>query len=99
MNLVLLKLLPRFTKLETFFSIARKYELTPRQLEKMNGLKTWKTNVIAGQRIRVSGEVTQNKIISKTNRPSLTVTNLPIVYKIKRGDNLTDIEKHIDIKH
>jgi membrane-bound lytic murein transglycosylase D len=83
---------------ETFFSIARKYELTPRQLAKLNGLRSWKTNVITGQRIRVAGEARQQKVISKTNRPSLKVTNRPIVYKIKRGDNLTDIAKLFDIK-
>ncbi len=83
---------------ETFFSIARKYELTPRQLAKLNGFKSWKTNVLTGQRIRVSGEVKPQRILSKTTRPSLKVTNRPIVYKIKRGDNLTDIAKLFDIK-
>jgi membrane-bound lytic murein transglycosylase D len=83
---------------ETFFSISRKYELTPRQLAKLNGLRSWKTNVFAGQKIRVSGEVKQQKIISKISQPSVKLTNRPIVYKIKRGDNLTDIAKLFDIK-
>lgn len=84
---------------ETFFSIARKYELTPRQLAKLNGLKSWKINLFAGQRIKVRNEVRNQKVYAKAaSGPSVKVTNRPIVYKIKRGDNLTDIAKIFDIK-
>jgi|GEM_PF-584583 membrane-bound lytic murein transglycosylase D len=83
---------------ETFFSIARTYELTPRQLAKLNNFKSWKTNVMTGQRIRVKEQIITEKRYAKSSKPQLKVTNKPIVYKIKRGDNLNDIAKLFDIK-
>jgi membrane-bound lytic murein transglycosylase D len=82
---------------DTLFSIARKYHTTPRELAKINNLKSWKIRVIKGQRIKLSQEDEQ-KVATRTTGPKIKVTNKPIVYTIRRGDNLTDLAKLFDIK-
>ncbi len=80
---------------ETFFSIARKYEKTPLELAQINGLSSWKTKVKLGQKIKIIGK-SHPKLAYKHSR--VKITNNPIVYKIRRGDNLTDLAKIFDTK-
>jgi LysM repeat protein len=90
---------PKFHRVvggDTLFSIARKYHTTPRKLAEINGLKTWKTKVQKGQRLKLTSEDTQR--VATRTLPKVKVTNRPIVYKIRRGDNLTDLAKIFDIK-
>lgn len=91
---------PKFHKVkrgETLISIARKYEMTPKALAEMNAFKNWKTKVQAGQRIKLNGSDEQ-KVATRTVASKVKLTNKPIVYKVKRGDNLTDLAKIFDIK-
>ena len=53
---------------------------------------------MTGQRIRVKEQVGSEKKFARNSKPQLKITNKPIVYKIKRGDNLNDIAKLFDIK-
>lgn len=91
---------PRYHKVkngDTLFSIARKYQTTPKELAEINGFNTWKVRVQRGQRIKLQASHDQ-KVATRTVTPKVKVTNTPIVYKIRRGDNLTDIAKIFDIK-
>jgi membrane-bound lytic murein transglycosylase D len=91
---------PQFHKVrrgDTLFSIARTYHTTPKNLAQLNDLKSWKTKVKLGQRIRLSEE-NEQKVATRTVVPKIKITNKPIVYKIRRGDNLTDLAKLFDIK-
>jgi LysM repeat protein len=87
---------------DTMVSIARKFDTNPGKLALLNNLKTWRTQVKIGQILKVSGEneaspattIAQTKV--KT-QPKVKVTNSPIVYKVKPGDNLTNIAKVFDL--
>lgn len=91
---------PRIHKVrrgETLFSISRKYSVTPRMLAQMNGFRSWKTKVRTGQRLRLTKN-DQQKIVTRTVSPKVKITNKPIVYKVRRGDNLTDLARIFDLK-
>lgn len=90
---------PKFHKIkrgETLISLSRKYEISPRELARMNNFKSWKTNVKVGQKIALTEKQAPVVIFAET--PSVKMTNKPIVYQIKRGDNLTDLAKLFDQK-
>ena len=90
---------PEFYKVrrgETLISISRKFETTPREIASLNGFKTWRTRLKAGQRIKLAETVAQ-KIVTRTVASKIKVMNKPIVYKVTRGDNLTDIAKIFDL--
>lgn len=91
--------LHRVRRGETFVSIARKYDMTPRQLAAVNDFKSWKTKVRVGQRLKLE-ERDQQKAATRTvaQTPKVKATNKPIVYKVKRGDNLTDLARIFDLK-
>lgn len=91
---------PKYHKVgrgDTLISIARKYNTTPRELAEVNDFKSWKTKVQLGQRIKLTQENDQ-RVATRTAKPQIKVTNKPIVYKVRRGDNLTDLAKIFDIK-
>lgn len=93
---------PKYHKVkrgDTLVSISRKYDVTPRALAEINGFKSWKTKVKLGQRIKLNGSDEQ-KVATRVvvSTPKVKMTNRPIVYKVKRGDNLTDLAKLFDIK-
>jgi membrane-bound lytic murein transglycosylase D len=77
---------------ETLISISRKYEVTPRKLASANNFKSWKTKVNVGQRINL-GTTEEQVVTTHLAAPKIRVTNLPITYKVVRGDNLTDIAR------
>ncbi len=81
---------------ETLISVSRKFKTTPGEIASLNGFKTWRTRLRAGQRIKLSESVDQ-KVVARTVRPKIRVTNRPIVYKVTRGDNLTDIAKIFEL--
>ena len=74
---------------ETLISISRKYSTTPRQLASLNGMSSWRTKVRVGQNIRLQGQAPA----AVASAPKLKITNKPIVYKVVRGDNLTDLAR------
>lgn len=86
---------PKFHRVrrgETLISISRKYEVTPRSLASINNFKSWKTRVKVGQKIALTEneeQVVSTRLAAAT--PKVKNTNRPIVYKVTRGDNLTDI--------
>jgi membrane-bound lytic murein transglycosylase D len=82
---------------ETFVAIARRYEIPPRELAKLNGLRNWKTSVQVGQRLKLTASAPQ-RLATRTVAPKVRLTNRPIVYEIRKGDNLTDLAKLFDIK-
>ncbi len=86
---------------DTLVSIARKFDVKPGELAVLNGLKTWRTRVKIGQTLKVNGshEKAPSRTIAKVKTPKakVKVTNKPIVYKVKAGDNLTNIAKVFDL--
>lgn len=91
--------LHRVRRGETFVSIARKYDMTPRELAAANDFKSWRTKVRVGQRLKLE-ERDEQKVATRTvaQTPKVKATNKPIVYKVKRGDNLTDLARIFDLK-
>ena len=75
---------------ETLFSIARKYETSPSALARVNNFRTWRVKVRRGQRLALSSDVVSVKRSSVSRVKTLSQ---PIVYKVRRGDNLTDLAK------
>jgi membrane-bound lytic murein transglycosylase D len=94
--------LHRVRRGETFVSIARKYNISPGSLAVANNLKNWRTQVRVGQSLKLSGDDEQRTatraVVSKATTPKVKLTNRPIVYKVRRGDNLTDIARIFDLK-
>lgn len=84
---------------DTLFSISRKYKVSPRELASINNYKSWKTKVKIGQVVKLSGSgMTEQRVVTKMSAPKVKITNNPIVYKVRRGDNLTDLAKMFDLK-
>lgn len=81
---------------ETLISVSRKFKTTPKELASLNGFRSWKTRIQIGQKLKINGSVDQ-KVVTRTVKPEIKVTNRPIVYKVTRGDNLTDIAKLFDL--
>lgn len=75
---------------ETLLSISRKYGTSARNLASYNNMKSWKTRVKTGQRIALTDDEVSVKFSSL---PKLKVTKSPIVYRVKSGDNLTDLAR------
>jgi membrane-bound lytic murein transglycosylase D len=82
---------------DTLISISRKFKTTPLALAEANGFRSWRTRVKIGQRLKLSG-IAEAKIESKTAESDVKIINRPIVYKVRRGDNLTDIARVFDLK-
>jgi membrane-bound lytic murein transglycosylase D len=91
---------PKFHKVrrgETLSSIARRYKMSVVELAKANDFKSWKTKVRLGQTLMVEGR-DQQAVATRTVRPVVKVTNRPIRYKVRRGDNLTEIARIFDLE-
>lgn len=82
---------------ETLISVARKYDTTPRLLAQANNFKSWKTRVKVGQKLKLTVSDEQ-KVATRTVQPKVRVSNKPIIYKVRRGDNLTDLARLFDLK-
>lgn len=78
---------------ETLMSISRKYNMTPRSIASANNFKSWKTKVQVGQTIQLSASEEQVVSTRLAAMPKVKVTNRPIVYKVAKGDNLSDIAR------
>lgn len=76
---------------ETLVSISRKYKMTPRELAEANDFKTWKTRVKVGQKLSLVE--TEDKVVTVAAAPRVKISKGPIVYKVKTGDNLTDLAR------
>lgn len=71
---------------ETLLALARKYRTSAGQLARLNHLRSWKSKIRIGQRLVVSGEpVRVSRRVRKTYRP--------IVYRVRRGDNLSTLSR------
>lgn len=85
---------------DTLVSIARKFDVKPGELAQINGFKTWRTQVRIGQTLKLTDvtEATPVRAVAKVAAtPKVKITNKPIVYKVKAGDNLTNIAKVFDL--
>lgn len=90
---------PRFYRVkkgDSLFSIARRFETTPKALASVNSLKSWKSKVTIGQRLKVNNS--NEKIVIQESEPKVKITNKLIVYKVLEGDNLTDLARLFDLK-
>jgi membrane-bound lytic murein transglycosylase D len=90
---------PKFHRVrrgETLFSIARKYDTSARDLAQANNF-SWNTKVRYGQRLKLS-PMDEQKVATRTVASKIKMTNKPIVYKVRRGDNLTDLARIFDLK-
>jgi membrane-bound lytic murein transglycosylase D len=96
-NQVKRPLLHRVRKGETLLSISRKYNISPRELASFNGFKTWNTRVKRGQSIKLF-ENHEVRSVARAESPQVRTTNRPIVYQVKKGDNLTELARLFDIK-
>lgn len=95
------KIRPKFHRVkrgDTFVSISRKYSVTPRTLAKMNNFKSWKVKVKIGQRLKLTPSDEQKIVTRTVSLPKVKVSNKPIIYKVRRGDNLTDLARIFDLK-
>lgn len=94
------KLKPKFYKVkrgDTLVSIARQYDMSAGELAVINGFKTWRTRVKIGQRLSLDS-TSEQKIATRTVNSKIKVTNRPIIYKVKAGDNLTDLARVFDLQ-
>ena len=82
---------------ETLFSIARKYQMSPKDIAEMNNFKSWRTRVQTGQKIQVA-QIEEQKVAVRFAAPKVKLLNKPIVYKIRRGDKLTELARIFDVK-
>jgi membrane-bound lytic murein transglycosylase D len=71
---------------ETLLQIAHKYGTSAGNLAALNNLKSWRSKVRIGQRLKVSGK-------RKYSRTKVAKANRPIVYRVRPGDNLSSLAK------
>lgn len=83
---------------DSLVSIARKYNMTPGALAEANSFKNWKAKVKVGQKLKLSSMDEQKVATRTTVSPKVKTSNAPIVYKVRRGDNLTDLARLFDLK-
>lgn len=101
---------PKFHRVrrgETFMAISRKYNIPARELASINGFKNWKIKVKKGQKIKLNSAdeqkvatrtVAPNRVAANKSFSKVKVLNKPIVYKVRRGDNLADLARIFDLK-
>ncbi len=82
---------------ETLLSIAKKFDLSPKKLAEFNGFKNWKARVRAGQRLHLASKENTQRIVTRTV-PKVKLAKGPIIYKVKKGDNLTDLARIFNLK-
>jgi membrane-bound lytic murein transglycosylase D len=91
---------PKFHKVkrgETLFSIAKRYDLSPNELASINGMNGSHVKIMKGSSLKLEkvGSVSTHSFQSS---PKVKITNNPVTYKIRKGDNLTEIAKLFDVK-
>lgn len=82
----------RVQKGETLIAVARKFKTTPKKLAQINHFSSWKTRLRIGQEIRLS-----ESNINDPSTPNVKVLNKPIIYKVRPGDNLSEIARVFDL--
>lgn len=91
---------PKFHKVkkgETLYSIARKYDVSPKYLASANNFKNLKTKVKLGQKIKLKAGDEQ-RVATRSIGPKVKIAKGPIIYKVKQGDNLSDLARIFDLK-
>ncbi len=73
---------------ETIFSLSRKYNISVREIARFNQFPSWKQKLKVGQKV----------FLSKNNNLSFTRKVSPIVYKVRKGDNLSQLAKIFDLE-
>jgi len=81
---------------ETLLSIARKYNKTAKELAIINDFKSWKTKVQEGQSLDILALVPARTLALASAK--IKNTRAPIVYKVRSGDNLTDLARLFNLK-
>jgi len=79
----------RVRKGDTIINLAKAYKTTPRALAENNNLSSWRAKLKVGQRLQLA----PNKETLSVSSAKVKLTNRPIVYKVARGDRLTDIAR------
>ena len=79
----------RVRKGDTIINLAKAYKTTPRALAENNNLSSWRAKLKVGQRLQLAS----NKETLSVSSAKVKLTNRPIVYKVARGDRLTDIAR------
>ena len=79
----------RVRKGDTIINLAKAYKTTPRALAENNNLSSWRAKLKVGQRLQLA----PNKATLSNSSAKVKLTNRPIVYKVARGDRLTDIAR------
>lgn len=79
----------RVRKGDTIINLAKAYKTTPRALAENNNLSSWRAKLKVGQRLQLA----PNKATLSDSSAKVKLTNRPIVYKVARGDRLTDIAR------
>lgn len=92
---------PMFHKVkrgETLISLSRKYDISTRKLASVNHFKSWRTKLKVGQKISLIAsdeQAVSTRLAAqpRVSQPKVRNTNKPIIYKVTKGDNLTDIAR------
>lgn len=69
---------------DTLLGIARRYRTSAGRIARLNNLRSWRSKLRVGQRLVVSGS---------RNVASVAKKHRPIVYRVRRGDNLSLLAK------
>ncbi len=86
----------RVSRGETLYSIARKYETSPKELVRVNSFKNTNTKVKVGQKIALSETLIQ-KVSVKFASPKVRMTKSPVIYRVSKGDNIKDLARLFNV--
>ncbi len=88
----------RVKKGESIFSIAKKYNMSPLDIARMNDMKSWRRNVKAGSVLALREVREVQQVSMKLAAPKVQMTKKPLIYKIRKGDSLTNLAKLFNLK-
>ena len=81
---------------DSFWKIARRFNMSHKQLASLNGLSSGDTLSI-GQKLLISKNKPAKKALETSSRDSVELKNSEISYKVKSGDSLYTISKHFKV--
>lgn len=81
---------------DSFWKIARRFNMSHKQLASLNGLSSGDTLSI-GQKLLISKNKPVKKALDTSSRDSVELKNSEISYKVKSGDSLYTISKHFKV--
>jgi membrane-bound lytic murein transglycosylase D len=97
---------PRYHKVrkgDTLFSVARKYKTSPLTIARVNNFKSGRQKLRAGSRLNLRDTqkvavMEEQKVSVKLASPKVRIAKGPLVYRVTRGDNLTELAKLFNLK-